>query len=330
MRRSFFNKTGIIAVLLLLYCAPVLASDVSVQIAAQASVCGPQITLGELAEINGAEEERLELLRNLKLGPAPLPGERLVWTAEMLGSRLLSTGADFSGMNWQTPPMLTITTASQTVPAEQLKTVSIAAIRQLLGPAADSGNITIDSTGEIRDLQVSTGIMKLSATVPSGVHYSAPTTVAVRVDVQDRSPVTAILHYDIRLYHSVVIVGHDIGAHELITPGAVHLERLEVGRLSGGYFTDVAEVAGYASKRPLAPGMVIAKSMLEKPLLIKRGAMVVILAKAGSLQVSAQGEALQDGRSGQLIRVMNSQSRKIILAQIIDADTVLVPAYSRP
>jgi len=330
MKNRFFRKIGLIAVLLVLCCAPVLAGAISVQVEAQASVRGPQITFGELAEIHGADEARCELLRNLKLGPSPQPGERLIWTDQMLGSRLASTGADFSGINWQMPPTLTITAGAQTVQAEQLKTVSLEAIRQLLGPAADSGNITIDLIGEVRDLMVSEGIVKLSATLPSGVHYAALTTVVIRVDIQDRSPVTTVLNYDVRLYRNIIIAGKDIGAHELITPEALHLERLEVGRLSAGYFTDFAEIAGYAAKRPLAPGMIITKSMLEKPVLIQRGAMVAILAKAGPLQVTAQGEALQDGRNGQLIRVRNIESRKIILAQIVDSDTVLAPAYYRP
>ena len=307
-----------------------LANDITVQISGQAFVRGPQITFGELAEIYGADEARVEFLRNLNLGLAPMPGERLVLTAEALSSRLVSTGVDFSGIYWQTSPTVTITTASQVVPSEQLKTVAIEAIRQLLGPAADSGDITVDPANEVRDLTVPLGVVKLSADLPSGVHYSTPTTVAVRVDIQDRTPLTITLNYNIRLYRNVVIVGQGIGAHEMIAPEALHLERLEVGRLTGGYFTELAEVAGYAAKRSLAPGMVIAKSMLEKPLLIKRGAMVAILAEAGSLQVTAQGEALQDGRNGQLIRVMNIQSRKIILAQIIDGNTVLAPAYYRP
>lgn len=307
-----------------------MANAISVQVGTAVFVRGPQITLGDLAEISGAEEARCEFLRSLPLGPSPLPGERFVWTAQMLGTRLASTGADFSGINWQTPPALTITAGSQTVRAEQLKTVAAEAIRQLLGPAADSGNITIDAASEVRDLLVAEGSMKLSAALPSGVHYAAPTTVAVRVDIQDRPPVTILISYDVRLYRNIVIVGKEIGAHEMILPESLHLERLEAGRLSAGYFTDLAEVAGHAAKRPLAPGMVITKSMLEKPVLIKRGAMVVILAKSGMLQVTAQGEALQDGRNGQLIRVMNIESRKVILAQILDADTVLAPAYYRP
>lgn len=330
MNKKVFCQAGLIVVWLLLFCAPALANDISVRISEQAVVQGTQVTLGDLAEISGDDENRVAFLRNLPLGPSPAPGEQLVWTAQILGARLLSTGADFSGIDWQTPSAMTITTASQIVPAEQLKSVSVEAIRQLLGPAADSGDITIEPAGPLRDLPVAAGSMKLSAALPSGIHYSAPTTVIVRVDVQDHPPATAILNYDIHMYRNIVLVGHEIAAHELIAQEALHLERMEVGRLSGGYFTNLADVAGYAAKRSLAPGMIITKSMLEKPILIKRGATVVILAQSGSLQVTAQGEALQDGRNGQLIRVMNIQSRKVILAQILDAGTVMAPSYYRP
>ncbi|MBP1764266.1 MAG: flagella basal body P-ring formation protein FlgA [Firmicutes bacterium] len=317
----------LIAVFLLLTARSGLTAEFSIQINAQATVFGPQILFGELADIQGADADRVALLRNLKLGPAPLPGGRLVWTSQMLANRLLASGVDLSGIDWQTVPAVTMVAASQPVAAEQLATVAAAAIRQRLGPVADSGDIVICPVNEAADLLVAPGQVELSATLPQGVRYTAPTIVVIRAAVQDHAPVTVTLAYDIQSFRSILVAARDIGAHELITADAVRLERLEVGHLSGGYLTDPAEVIGSAARRPLAPGAVVAKNILEKPLLIRQGATVTIVAKTGLLEVTAMGEALQDGKSGQLIRVRNLQSRKIILAQVLDEGTVLAPSY---
>ncbi len=320
----------LVAVFLLLNARIGFTADVSIQINAQATVCGPQLAFGEIADIQGSDENRVAVLRNLKLGPAPLPGNRLVWTDQMLASRLLASGVDLSGIDWQTVPAVTIVAASQPVAAEQLAAAATAAIRQRLGPVVDSGDITIYPAKEVADLLVSPGQVELSATLPQGVRYTAPTTVVVRAVVQDHAPVTVTLSYDIRWFRNILIAARDIGAHELITADAVRLERQEVGHLPAGYLTDLAEAVGSAVRRPLTPGTVVMKTMLEKPLVVRQGTTVVIVAKTGVLEVTAMGEALQDGKGGQLIRVRNLQSRKIILAQVLDEGTVLAPSYYKP
>ena len=50
--------------------------------------------------------------------------------------------------------------------------------------------------------------------------------------------------------------------------------------------------------------------------MIQRGDRVEILARRGSLVLTAVGEARQDGQGGETIRVMNSDSRREILCQV--------------
>ena len=64
--------------------------------------------------------------------------------------------------------------------------------------------------------------------------------------------------------------------------------------------------------------------MLEKPLVVKRGDMITILAESGNLRVTVRGRVLVKGHMGELIRVQNSMSKKIIYARVINNSTVSV------
>ena len=74
--------------------------------------------------------------------------------------------------------------------------------------------------------------------------------------------------------------------------------------------------------RPLRPGQVLQKRLLAAPVLVKRGEVVVIEARSGPIQVTASGEALEPGRQGDVVRVRNVNTGKIIRARVVDTGTV--------
>ena len=64
--------------------------------------------------------------------------------------------------------------------------------------------------------------------------------------------------------------------------------------------------------------------MLERPPIVERGDMVMILAESGGLRVTVPGKILEKGYRGQLVQVQNTMSRKNIYAKVIDEATVMV------
>ena len=62
----------------------------------------------------------------------------------------------------------------------------------------------------------------------------------------------------------------------------------------------------------------------EGPILVKPHDMVRMVAQIGAMRITALGEALQEGRAGQTIRVQNVDSKKIIAARVIERQLVEV------
>jgi hypothetical protein len=78
-------------------------------------------------------------------------------------------------------------------------------------------------------------------------------------------------------------------------------------------------------KAPGKEGGVISKQeKVDDPVLIKPRDVVRLVAQIGSVRVTALGEALQDGRAGQMIRVRNTNSNKIVTGRVLDRNHVAV------
>ena len=86
----------------------------------------------------------------------------------------------------------------------------------------------------------------------------------------------------------------------------------------------VEEAIGSALKRPLTAGTELQHSMLEAPVVVKRGDQTVIAAGNAQLSVRMTGKALQDGAIGEQIRVQNLASKRTIQGEVQADGSILV------
>ncbi len=318
------KRLGLCLVAILLLAAPAAAAGLTVTVSAESTVVGPVMTLGELADIAGDDKDRIKALAAAKLGNAPSPGHRVVLSGDILMTRLGGTGLDFSDVSWQVPANIVVTTAAQTVSGEQLAEAAGEALRRQLG--SGDGDTAISLMGSPADALVPLGRVEMKAEAAGGIRFNAPTTVVVAINVDGR-PITSVsLRYTVKAYQQVVVAARNIAARETITADSVRLERRDVGRISG-YLSDTDKVIGQTARQPISAGTPLSESVVNKPVVVKRGAGVNIVARTGEMTVSASGMALQDGREGEIIRVQNLVSKRVLNARVVNANTVEVIIY---
>jgi flagella basal body P-ring formation protein FlgA len=76
---------------------------------------------------------------------------------------------------------------------------------------------------------------------------------------------------------------------------------------------------------PVGEGQVISSDVVEPIPVVSKGQMLTLVYKGDYLKLSVPVESLEDGGIGSTIRVRNVQSRRVVAARIVDAETALVP-----
>jgi len=304
----------------------VFAEGITVVVSPDARVEGSFITLGQLAEISGDDTLRVKSLSQLKLGSAPLPGSSIVLTRELFNIRLANAGSDFSGITWQIPDSVTVTASSQSISGQTLVDKAIVATKEQVDLHV-GGDFTVAANSSVQDLLVPVGKVELTTYFTYGIRYNVPTVVAMGVSVNGQLFTKVPIKLDVKQYKKVVVAGDQISPADIFSTGNLRYERMDIGKLSYGYFTDMNKVLGLAARHSLNQGVVITDSVVIKPTVIKRGAAVNIVARMGNMEVTAMGQALQDGMQGQVIRVQNVNSNKIISVKVLDGTTVEALMY---
>jgi flagellar basal body P-ring formation protein FlgA len=290
----------------------------------ESTVRGPEIRLGEIAEVQGGEAEMAERLRAVEVGRAPLPGLSRTLDPAYLKARLRLAGVDPASLVLDFPRVVSITTASQQVAGTAL----LAAVReQLLAAWPDEAErLSIQPTGATPGaVTMPAGDLELKVRTRPGFDHLGSISATVEAWVDGAMVRSISVPVRVSQQAEVLVAARPIGRAAPIGPEDVRMERRE---LTAGQepLRDPGALLGRQAIRNIAAGEPILASLLGQPSLVRRGDMVVLTAEARGIRAVTQGEAKEDGKAGQVIRVRNLTSNREVYGTV-DAERSVRVAF---
>ena len=143
---------------------------------------------------------------------------------------------------------------------------------------------------------------------PPGASQIGNTTVGIRCN--DHKPWKIYIGAQIKLYEDVWVTNSAIARGSILSNANVTVEKREISFTHSEYFSSQHSPIGLKAKRPLRKGDIIQVLALEKPMAIKRGARVVVIARVNGLEIRTAATALSSAAEGDRIRVRNISSNK--------------------
>jgi flagella basal body P-ring formation protein FlgA len=130
---------------------------------------------------------------------------------------------------------------------------------------------------------------------------------------------SAVVFVDV--WKTVPVAARPLNRMERLTKDKVSFRRVNLA-----YKPEVWDGTGgpWRMARTLGRGQVFTLSHLEPVPLIEKGEMVTLVYNGDRVRLSIKAEALGEGGAGQLVQVRNVQSNKVIMATVVDSDTVVV------
>jgi flagella basal body P-ring formation protein FlgA len=129
----------------------------------------------------------------------------------------------------------------------------------------------------------------------------------------------------IKVYAPVIVLTRPVQRGEIITRNSLSLERMDISNTRGDYATGFEQVENKEAARNLPSGAIIGlKSIVEPPLIRRKDKVIVSSGGDSGFAVQMSGTALMDGAKGQVIRVKNESSGRVVSGTVIEAGVVLV------
>lgn len=129
----------------------------------------------------------------------------------------------------------------------------------------------------------------------------------------------------IEVYQDVIVSNRPLNSKDTLTAADLRLERRNVANLTQGYINDMNRLIGQSLNRYIQANIIITPPMLGVKTLIRKGQAVTLLVSSGGIEISAAGIAMADGAAGDLIKVRNLSSKKVVEGEIINQNLVKIP-----
>lgn len=286
----------------------------TVRLADHASVRAAAITIGEIGVVEGAGEELGRCLRAVRLGVSPMPGSWREMERDLIRSQLLQGGYGPEQVRLVCPPVVRIYRESQTVSQATLES----RLRDYVAANAPWSPDELDVTdvSRVGDAVVPAGELEIRVRTRGSADYLGPTPFVVELLVDGRQARQLMMQARLSVFRDAVVAAAPLIAHQVISEADVETRRVDISSARGRTFSSVGEVVGMETTCYLQAASVLTAQSLAQPILVRRGEVVQLVASRPGFVIRATGIAQADGRRGQVVRVLNPASRRVVDAEV--------------
>lgn len=286
-----------------------------------AVVKGPEIHLGDIAEISASDpafDRLVRDLKGLKLSDAAPPRTKTSIPGVKILEQISATGLDIQTVGYFIPQLVTVETAGRELSQAEVLTAARAMLAHDTSVNVQIRELNWDAAQIVPTGEANVEVQRLGLPAAGKL----PLQVIVSVDGLPASRFLATAIVDD--WREVPVLKKSLERGMLIEPDAVELVRLNLNQQPADVADDLGEVVGRRAKTRLEGGMTLRRSLIDIPPLVAKGKRITAVFEAGGLKATALGIALDDGLKGEVIKVRNESSKKVIKAKILSADEVEV------
>lgn len=281
--------------------------------------CEEVMTLGQLAIVRCDDEPRLQAASAVALGRLPQSKEKMVISRSTVAARLATAGFRGSAVQFTGAAEMTVHRDEKALPAEEI----VEAARTFLQESqAAPRQAHLELADKVDDLLVpSASRVELRV---RALPESSPSQVRVRVAAMDgeRELGARELTYK-RVYAArQAVLTQDVSGGTVLTDSNVEVRSVMSDRPQEA---DWKPPLGQVVACSLRAGTVLADGHVrtaQAQTLVKKNQAVTMRIQAATFTLSAAATALQDGRGGDLIKVRNNDTQRVVTARVTADGTV--------
>jgi flagella basal body P-ring formation protein FlgA len=267
---------------------------------AMVTVTGDIVRLGDIFENTGAKAET-------PIAYAPAPGRRATLDANWLADTARQN--DLSWKPHSPAEQATVVRASQKIGGEAIMAELAGALRSYSGDAELKIELDAPPTLTIGNLRINETTGRFTAAVLAPADH--PT---VELPISGRA---------MRMTE-VPVLAHRIDRGDVIRLGDVVTAKVAMSLVGRDTVTDAKDLLGLEATRQLSAGAPIRTQDIRPQVLVPKNSLVTIVLRHGGMELSVQGKALEEGSKGDVVKVVNTKSKRVLEGQVDGPGTVVL------
>ncbi len=303
--------------------APLYADAVSqIELRTQVAVSTPMVRLEDIADIQCQDPELRKQLECIEIVRSPLMGQTRWVMKDQVERRLRQHGIDARQYHLLSSGPTKVSRKTTTLAADKIRSAVVAHIQKYAPWKPEQ--LRIGAVRFQRDVNVPPGKVSITVHTPKHSDWLGAIPFRVKVKVNGHLVHKLSVPTTIEVWSDVVLAAKPLGKYQPITQQCVKVMRMNLARVPASAVLNPKDIIGKRAKRNIAVNTVLRSDQIEMPPLVKIGDLVQAVAEKAALKISVQAMVKENGGKGEVVRVLNLGSKKIVYAQVVDAQTVSV------
>ena len=294
------------------------------------------ITIGDLANLKGGADAERQRIARIDIADAPAGNRSLTIRARQVEFRLRLAGLPTSLFRITGAEETVVTGIRERMNAESIVNAARETLQRRLPWPADDLSIAlvhpiVAELPPIADWE--TPVLKVEPQSPNVSLGRSQINVSIIVDGELRMTLPVL--FEAKLLQKVAICRGAVQKGEILTEEKLFSERRPI-EPNNRATLPFEQVIGAKAARAINPGVAIGSADVEvtastdTALLVRPRQAVKMIVRLGAVNVVATGEAMQEGRLGQIIRVQNLDSKKVVAGRISGPALVEIETGGNP
>jgi len=188
--------------------------------------------------------------------------------------------------------------------------------------------------GEAKNLAVTLDVAPRPAMVEASVTADLALTAAAlnpmsgRFEIAFEVPGSAIIRKPLRFTGSIVetievtVTTHQLGAGAILKDSDLAVERRPKAKVAADALGSTHDAIGFAVRSGVRAGTPLRRTDLMKPQMVHRDDTVTLVYEAPGILLTTRGKALESGAEGDVVNVLNLQSKRSIQGTVTGPNRV--------
>jgi len=273
------------------------------------------VRLSDVADISG-DSALVARLAGLEVARVDRPGRTTRVSAKAVKGFFVRAVTDPANVEFEGEGSVTVRARAGKVSADSLEELLLAAVRVRMGELVQGDQWELEAGRLPQSLAVPEQGASVVVDLSPRFSGCGQETAVVRVLVGDKVLSSQHVAFKVRRWEQVVRLRNSLRKGEAVSAADVELIREETTFQQRKILRSLDDAVGRNTLRGVRAGDLLVDNWLETPYAVREGERIRLMTQVGGAVVQTVVVAQQSAFRGQLIRVENPDSRKILQAKV--------------
>ncbi|MCP4269795.1 MAG: flagellar basal body P-ring formation protein FlgA [Candidatus Brocadiaceae bacterium] len=302
----------------------ILAEKIEIELFDRVTLNEKTVTFGDVSTVTGGDAYLVNKINKIEIGSTPWPNNVRKIGVDFMKMRLKFSNVKISDVVFKNTKPVEVSVETAKITGVEIAQIAKEYLLSVL-PTADR-----ETTIELVRFPVDQWVPRKRSDVYIDIALVDSSKDRGNIDLIVNATSNSIslfkvpVNFKVRVFEYVAISKKRIGRHRILTRENIFMDKRETTRIRGIAFSSMSDLTGKMTTMVIQPNTILTEGNIEVPPTVTKGSLVKVFINAKGFKIVTKGLAQQTGYTGEVIKIKNLDSRKILYGKIIDSEKVQI------